>query len=688
MSPQEMLRRCLAAILLCYPLAAVSSAASSPRDLLPRPAVVLETEGFFPLDETLTVGLIGEPGERLVRAAVRFLDRLSGRTGLVLRRDDPIRPGGDGGASLVVRYGREGELVPGEDESYRLTISADRILLVAPTDLGVLHGLETVLQLVDAGPDGYRVPCVQIEDAPRFTWRGLLIDSCRHFQPVEVVKRNLDGMAAVKMNVLHWHLTEDQGFRVESKVFPDLQRLGSDGLYYSQAQIRDIIAYAADRGIRVMPEFDLPGHATSWFAAFPELASAPGPYRVSRTYGVLRPAFNPANPNVYAFLDAFLGEMAGLFTDPFIHIGGDENDGKDWDANPDIQEFKKEKGLASNEALQAYFNGRLLEILRKHGRRMIGWDEIFQPGLPRDIVIHSWRGTDALVQAAKKGYAGILSNGYYIDLFYPAADHYLNDPLPAGTGLSSAETALVLGGEATMWTELASPETIDSRIWPRTAAIAERLWSPAAVRDVDDMYRRLDVISLQLEEHGLTHLKNPDMILRRLVRGMDVEPLRTLAAAVEPPKGYKRHSIGKNQTTLAPLTRFVDAVPPESAEARLFRRTADAFIVRRDAKSAEALRLTLGAWRANEEFLRPLLAASPALREIEPLSRAVAEAAGIGLEAVEALTGRRKSSKAETDRWRKATAGLKKPQAELELAFLPGIEKLISAAAGAAGKAK
>jgi len=682
MSPQKMLRRCLAAILLCFSLAAVSFAASSPRDLLPRPAVVLETEGSFPLDETLTIGLIGEPGGRLVRAADRFLDRLSGRTGLVLRRDDTIRPGGDGGASLVVKYDRQGELLPGEDESYRLTVSPDRILLAASTDLGVLHGFETVLQLVEAGPEGYRVPCVQIEDAPRFTWRGLLIDSCRHFQPVEVVKRNLDGMAAVKMNVLHWHLTEDQGFRVESKVFPDLHRLGSDGLYYSQAQIRDIIAYASDRGIRVMPEFDLPGHSTSWFAAFPELASAPGPYRVSRTYGILRPAFNPANPNVYAFFDAFLGEMAGLFSDPFIHIGGDENDGKDWDANPDIQEFKKEKGLASNEALQAYFNGRLLGILTKHGRRMIGWDEILQPGLPKNVVIHSWRGTESLVQAAKKGYAGILSNGYYIDLCYPAVDHYLNDPLPAGTGLTAAESALILGGEATMWTELVSPETIDSRIWPRTAAIAERLWSQASVRDVDDMYRRLDIISLQLEEHGLAHLKNPNMILRRLVRGMDVEPLRTLAAAVEPLKGYERHSQGKVQTTFGPLTRFVDSVPPESSESRLFRRTVEAFLARRDRESAEVLRLTLSAWRANEEFLRPLLQASPALREIEPLSRGLAEAAGIGLEAVEALTGKKKAPKATAERWAKELAGLKKPKAELELAFLPGIEKLVSAAAG------
>ncbi|MHB8055490.1 MAG: beta-N-acetylhexosaminidase, partial [Candidatus Aminicenantales bacterium] len=684
MSSRKPLRRTRIFALLCFgALAAVASAASS-RDLLPRPATLLDTEGRFRLDETFTIGLIGNPGNRALRAADRFLERLSGRTGFILRREDAVPKIGDGGASLVVKCDRVGDVVLGEDESYRLTVSPDRILLIAPTDLGLLHGFETILQLLGAGPDGYFVPCVQIDDAPRFPWRGLMIDSGRHFQPVEVIKRNLDGMAAVKMNVLHWHLSEDQGFRVESKIFPELQALGSDGLYYSQAQIRDIVAYAADRGIRVYPEFDMPGHSTSWFPGYPELASAPGPYRISRTYGVLHPAFNPANPNVYAFLDAFLGEMTGLFPDPFFHIGGDENNGEDWDANPEIQDFMKEKGLADNEALQAYFNLRLLEILNKHGRRMVGWDEIFQPGLPKDIVIHSWRGTDALVQAARKGYAGILSNGYYIDLVQPAAEHYLNDPLPAGSGLSAAEAALVLGGEATMWTELVSPETIDSRIWPRTAAIAERLWSPADVRDVDDMYRRLDIISIQLEEHGLTHIKNRDMILRRLVRGTEIGPLLTLASAVEPLKGYNRHTLGKVQTTLAPLTRFVDAVPPESSEARLFRLTADVFLARRDAGSAEALRMSLENWRANHDALKPLLVNAPVLQEIEPLSRGLSEASKIGLEAIAALAGKHagRQARAKAAAWMKELAELKKPMAELELAFLPAVEKLVSATAG------
>ncbi|MCC7296059.1 MAG: family 20 glycosylhydrolase [Acidobacteria bacterium] len=660
---------------------AASSAAADHRflNLMPRPSNVLLTEGRFPLTESFTVGALGQPGDRARRAADRFLERLSGRTGFVLRNDVPLPEGGESGASLVFSCERTGELLPGEDESYRLTVGPDRILLVAPTDLGILHGFETALQLLAAGPDGYYFPCIQIEDSPRFPWRGLLIDSARHFHPVDVIKRNLDGLAAVKMNVLHWHLTEDQGFRVESKVFPALHRLGSDGLYYSQDQIRDIIAYAADRGIRVMPEFDLPGHSTSWFPAFPELASAPGPYRISRTYGVQLPTFNPANPQVYVFLEAFLDEMAGLFPDPYIHIGGDENNGKQWDANPEIQAFMKEKGLADNAALQAYFNSRLLEILAKHGRKMVGWDEIFQPGLPKDIVIQSWRGTEALVQAARRGYAGLLSNGYYLDLCQPAAEHYLNDPLPPGHGLSDAEAALVLGGEATMWSELVSAETIDSRIWPRTAAIAERLWSPADARDVDDMYRRLEPLSLQLEELGLTHLKNKDMLLRRLVRNMEVGPLRLLADAVEPLKGYKRHTLGKVRTTRGPLTRFVDAVPPESPAARHFSRIVTAFLDRRDAGSAEALRTMLETWRMNHDLIAPLLPSSPVLREIEPLSRGLAETADVGLEAIEALVRKHKVRHSQSAEWQAALAEWKKPLAELELAVLPAVEKLVAA---------
>ena len=476
---------------------------------MPVPESVTARDGRFRIDEGLAIGGPGASTSRSFKAAARFMSRLAGRTGLFLKQDflAAQKPAGDGGIRYT--YEREGRLLPNEDESYTLSVAADGIALSAKTDIGVLRGLETLLQLLSADEAGYYFPGCEISDRPRFTWRGLLIDVGRHFHPVDVIKRNLDGMAAVKLNVLHWHLTEDQGFRVESKVFPRLHELGSDGLFYTQTEIRDVVAYAADRGIRVMPEFDLPGHSTSWFVAYPEFASAPGPYTIERRFGVFGPAFNPADERIYPFFDAFFKEMAGLFPDPYLHIGGDEVEGHQWDANPAIQAFKKKNGLADNSALQAYFNKRLLRILTKHGKKMVGWDEIFQPGLPTDIVIHSWRGQKALVEAAGKGYQGILSNGWYIDLCQSAEYHYLNDPIPADSPLGEAQRKLVLGGEATMWSELATSETIDSRIWPRTAAIAERLWSPASVRDVEDMYRRLGPIKSQARGAGPSPHQEP-----------------------------------------------------------------------------------------------------------------------------------------------------------------------------------
>ena len=361
------------------------------------------------------------------------------------------------------------------------------------------------------------MPAVSIDDSPRFPWRGLMIDAGRHFIPLDVLKRNLDGMAAVKLNVFHWHLSENQGFRIESKKFPKLQEMGSDGLYYTQAEVRDLIAYARERGIRVVPEFDMPGHSTAWFVGYPELASGPGPYQIERQWGVFDPAMDPTKEETYKFLDKFIGEMAGLFPDQFFHIGGDEVNGKEWDANPKIQAFKQAHGLKDNDDLQAYFNQRVQKIVAKHGKTMLGWDEILRPDLPKDIVIQSWRGPDSLAQAAKQGYRGLLSSGFYVDLMWSAERHYATEPLSgAAANLTPEEQKRILGGEACMWSEYVSPENIDSRIWPRTAAIAERLWSPQDVRDVNSMYQRMAVTSRWLDGLGLTHNSSYDPMLRRI----------------------------------------------------------------------------------------------------------------------------------------------------------------------------
>lgn len=648
--------------------------------LMPVPASVRFNPGRLSIGKSFNVAARGKVDGRLQSAIERAVRRLEGRTGMEFGRG--LSSDADNATLLIETQGL-GKAVPSvdEDESYSLEVSGRQALLRAQTVVGALRGLETFLQLLEGDREGYFIPAVSIRDQPRFRWRGLLIDVGRHYEPVEVLKRNLDAMAAVKLNVLHWHLTEDQGFRIESKIFPQLHEMGSDGLYYTQEQAREIIAYARERGIRVVPEFDIPGHATSWLVGYPELGSAPGPYQIERKAGIFEPALDPTREEVYTFLDKFFGEMAALFPDAYMHIGGDENEGKQWDRNPQIQAFMKQKGIKDHHALQSYFNQRLLPILKKHGKRMMGWDEIFQPDLPKDIVIHSWRGASALAEAARKGYDGILSNGYYIDLIFPTSQHYTVDPLPADSGLTPAEAAHILGGEATMWGEWVSPETIDSRIWPRTAAIAERLWSPRNVNDIEDMYRRLAVTSVQLEELGLTHEKNQAMMLRRLALGKNTAALQTLASIVEPVKEYRRYD-QRPQTMLSPLTGLVDAARPDSEASRRFASLVDALLM--DAPRFEAYSLeiqnTLTGWRDTGPELQAIIDGSPALHEARPLAVDLQEMGTAGLEALSFL----KKGIQPTVEWRDARLALleraAQPKAALEFPIIPSLRELLIAA--------
>ena len=673
------------ALSLACPLHAQGTAAEAiapdQLNLMPVPASVQTQTGRLPITGSFNVAVKNYADDRLRAGIARMLTRLAGRTVLTLPADLATD---EGSATLVVQCERAGDPIPSlnENESYSLEVTDKQARLVAPTVVGALRGLETFLQLLQGDRDGYYLPGVKIQDQPRFPWRGLLIDVGRHYEPMEVLKRNLDAMAAVKLNVFHWHLTEDQGFRVESKKFPKLHTLGSDGLFYTQDQVREIIAYARDRGIRVMPEFDIPGHSTSWLVGYPEMGSAPGPFKIERGAGIFEPALDPTREQTYKFLDGFLGEMAALFPDAYMHIGGDENEGKQWDRNPQIQAFMKAKGIKDNHALQAYFNQRVLKILQKHGKKMIGWEEILHPDLPKDAVIHSWRGPASLAEAAKRGYNGILSAGYYIDLIFPASQHYLADPIPQDTTLTAEEAQHVLGGEATMWGEWVSAETIDSRIWPRTAAIAERLWSPRNVTDVDSMYRRLSVISRELEELGLTHEKNYGMLLRRLAATENTGPLRTLTSIIEPVKQYHRYRM-RPQTMLSPLTGLVDAARPDSEAARQFVANVDAFLADapRFALYRQNIDQTLVKWRTAGRALGPMIDRSPALQEARPLANNLSAIAEAALEAMSHLS----AGDPATTEWRDAQLAkldeAAKPKAALEFVVITSVRKLVIAAA-------
>jgi hexosaminidase len=561
-----------------------------------------------------------------------------------------------------------------------LQITTDAVHLEAANPLGILHGLQTFLQLVRITPQGFAVPAMTIDDQPRFPWRGLMLDVGRHFQPLDVVYRTLDGMEAVKLNVFHWHLSEDQGFRVESKQFPLLQEKGSDGLFYTQEEIRNVLAYARDRGIRVVPEFDMPAHATAWFVGYPDLASGPGPYQIERKWGVMNPAMDPTRDSTYTFLDTFIGEMTALFPDAYFHVGGDECNGKEWDANPRIQQFMKAHGFKDNAALQAYFSAKVQTIVAAHNKIMVGWDEVLQPSTPKDVVIQSWRGPQFVGQAAKGGNRALLSAGYYIDLNQAASEHYEADPEGDGpTTLSSEESKRILGGEATMWSEFVTPENIDSRIWPRTAAIAERFWSPRNTRDVASMYARMALISQKLNDYGLEHNASYPSMLSRMTGEPDPLPLRVFGDVMQPPRLYAREE-QRSYDAFTPLNHLVDAIPPESDTARQFSDMVNRIVAGKASQEDwEQAQEWLVLWRDNDAQLQPLLPRSELTKELALMSTNLHLVSQAGLDAIGYLRQHRNPPPA----WKaREVAFLKKseqPQAVLLNMVAPAVLKLVQA---------
>lgn len=663
----------LAALLTLSGLQA--SAGAQQLDLVPMPATATAGTGTLQIDSGLQVVFEGFTDARLDRARDRFVAQLSRRTGIYMW---PVSTGST--PKLVIRTAKASKPVQelGEDESYQLEVTPQGIQLSAPTPLGTMHGLQTILQLVHSSPKGLVIDAIRIDDRPRFPWRGLMIDAGRHFIPADEMRRNLNLMEAAKLNVLHWHLSENQGFRVESRRYPLLQQKGSDGQYYTQAEIRDVVASARDRGIRVVPEFDMPGHATSWFVGYPQLASGKGPYEIAREWGVLDPAMDPIRESTYTFLDGFLAEMTALFPDAYFHVGGDECNGKEWNANPRIQQFMQAHAMKDTAALQAYFTGRVQKLVTKHGKITVGWDEVLQPGTPKDVVIQSWRGQDSLAQAAHVGNRGLLSWGYYLDLNEPAGQHYAVDPLAKSAAqLNPDEKERILGGEAAEWTEYLTPELLTTRIWPRAAAVAERLWSPQSTTDEASMYRRLATFEQDLAWYGL----QPDFTQRpafqRLVNG-DRESLAVLAGVVEPPKEYDREEL-KHNNAYTPLNRMVDAVPAESMAARDFRLLAKRIVAgSATPDEMEKARQWLTLWQGNDRALQPHLRESALTEELIPVSQQLSQASAMGLAALDSL--QKGNGMQNKDEDLKALKGMGAPQAVLLDQAIPSIELLVRAA--------
>jgi hexosaminidase len=647
--------------------------------LMPQPSQLSAQGGQLRLTPSFGVATDHYHDARLDAAIAHGVARIKMQTGILFSTSPSSAAAS---AALVISVDGPGETIQSvdEDESYSLDVAPSGVRLHAATVVGAMRGLETLQQLLQTDATGYFLPAVSIHDTPRFRWRGLMIDCGRHFMPVDVIERTLDGMAAVKLNVFHWHLSEDQGFRMESRAFPKLTELGSDGLFYTQEQAREIVVYARDRGIRVVPEFDMPGHSSAWFVGYPDLASAPGPFHIEREFGIFDPVMDPTQEGTYKFLDKFVGEMAAIFPDHFMHIGGDENNGVEWKANARIQAFMREHNLQDTAALQNYFNQRLLKILEKHGKHMVGWDEILTPDLPKDVVVQSWRGFDSLAAGAKAGYSSILSAGYYLNLMSTAATHYLVDPLPQANALSPEEQARILGGEACMWMEQTTPRDIDSRVWPRAAAIAERFWSPRDVNNVDDMYRRLAVESIRLEGLGLTHISQEAESLRQLAGIRQIEPLQILTSVLEPVTFNERaHMQHPNQLT--PLNQLIDALPPDPPSRHKFELLVATYLQNPATRFQEEADLTaeFKAWAAAEPGILRLMAGSPTLALAESRAQQLTTLGATGLEAVSYLS----SGMPAVVGWKAQQLALldeaEKPQALVRFTVIKPLRDLVSA---------
>jgi hexosaminidase len=481
--------------------------------LLPLPETIVWGSGYASIPQTFTV-FVGDPQK--TDKAVECL-KASGLVKLTPTKSPE-------GAFLRIMQGSGG----GYPEGYSLSVGATGITITADREAGAFYGVQTLLQILEQvkrnGQD--RIPFVEIQDRPRFAWRGMHLDVSRHFRSVEFIKKYLDAMAKFKLNTFHWHLTDDQGWRIEIKKYPKLTQVGAtrqgtlighwndqphrfdnkkhEG-FYTQAQIREIVAYAAARCITVVPEIELPGHATAALFAYPEFScDQHRPTEVAKLWGVFNGVFKPSDAT-FRFIEEVLGEVAGLFPGPFIHIGGDEVPKEPWSQCPSTQAFLQENGIPET-GVQRYFIARVAKMLAALDKKPIGWDEILEEGLTPDAAIMSWRGESGGIAAAKAGHNVVMTPGFalYFDHYQGPKENeplaiggmttlsevYAYDPVPES--LNPGEALRILGAQGNVWTEyMPTEEQVEYMAFPRALALAEITWSPRQNRVFDDFMGRL-----------------------------------------------------------------------------------------------------------------------------------------------------------------------------------------------------
>jgi hexosaminidase len=509
-------------------LIAVDPGSAAGLDLVPMPVKVAVTDGTF----ELTADTVIIPGSGAEREAQHLAMALRGPSGLAL----PLAPNRPPNRSVVLE--RNDPLGAGLGaEGYRLSITPSRVLIRAASDAGLFYGGVAFRQLLPTGifsahrqvrppATGWTAPCVEIEDSPRFPWRGLLLDPARHFMPPEFIRKLVDLMALHKLNTLQLHLTDDQGWRLEIKKHPLLTEVGSlrkesprrgdrdhgDGtpygpFFYTQDQIRDLVTYAAARHVTLLPEIEMPGHFRAALAAYPALSCTGGPFEPRTRWGVEPDILCPGNDQSLAFVEDVLREVLELFPGRFIHIGGDEAPRDRWKNCPKCQARMQAEGLKSEAQLQTWFNHRVETFLVSKGRRLIGWDEILEGGLTPGAAVMSWRGTEGGIAAAEAGHDVVMSPTSHCYFDYAQAEGagepeciggliplrtvYAFEPVPAN--VPAGKRSHILGAQGNIWTEFIwTPSEAEYFAFPRAAALAEVVWSPAAGREFGDFRRRLE----------------------------------------------------------------------------------------------------------------------------------------------------------------------------------------------------
>ncbi len=442
------------------------------------------------------------------------------------------------------------ESLPLNEEGYSLSVSPEKVQLKAKTPQGLFYGMQTLLQLLPAEIESstpvkhisWTMPAVEIQDEPRFTWRGMHLDVCRHFVPVEDIKKHLDMLAMFKMNTFHWHLTEDQAWRIEIKKYPKLVEVGAtrtegEGFehsgHYTQDEVKEIVAYAAERFITVVPEIELPGHALAALAAYPEYSCTGGPFEVRKVWGVEPDVYCAGKEATFHFLEDVIDEVVPLFPSVYFHIGGDECPKERWKECPDCQKRMKQEGLADEHELQSYFVKRIEKVLIAHGKKMIGWDEILEGGLAESAAVMSWRGEKGGIEAASQGHDVVMTPGNWCYLDHYQGDYrvepvaiggyttleesYNYEPVPAE--LSEEKAKHVLGTQGNVWTEyMYTPELVEYRVYPRLIALAEVNWTHQKNKDYDGFAKRINNQLVRMDQHGINyHIPMPEGPVNKVV---------------------------------------------------------------------------------------------------------------------------------------------------------------------------